>query len=93
MADERSSEVLDLAAYSTHQKSLVCEYLGIKKNSNGIAQRDKCITCKICTQKVTHGGGGTTNLKNHLRTNHRAEYEELFENEQITSQTSKDGFV
>ena len=57
-----------------------------------IAQGDKHVTCKICAQKVAHGGG-TINLKNHLRTNHRAEYEELFKSEQITSQTSMDDFV
>ena len=29
--------------------------------------------CMLCRQKVTHGGG-TTNLKNHLHTKHRATY-------------------
>ena len=83
---------MDLAAYSNRQTSVVWKYFGIEKNSNGIAQRDKCVICKICAQKVTHGGG-TTNLKNHLRTNHQTEYEELYGNEQTTNQTSMDSFV
>ena len=55
-------------------------------------ERDKRITCKICAQKLAHCGG-TTNLKNHLRTNHQTEYEELYGKEQITNQTSMDSFV
>jgi len=68
MEDEQiaeSSQTLDLAAYSTRQKSVVWKYFGVKKNSSGPAQRDKRITCKLCAHKVAHGGG-TTNLKNHL---------------------------
>ena len=56
------------------------KYFGIEKNSSGAAERDKRVTCKLCGQKVAHGGG-TTNLKNHLRTNHHKEYDELFEYE------------
>ena len=75
---EDSGQTLVLAAYSNYQKSVVWKYFGIENNSNGVAQRDKRITCKLCAQKVAHGGG-TTNLKNHLRTNHQTEYEELYE--------------
>ena len=76
MADEyseikisESSQTLELAAYSTRQKPVIWKYFGIEKNSSGAAQKDRCLACKLCTQKVTHGGG-TTNLKNHLKTNH-----------------------
>ena len=88
----QSDATLDLAAYSAHQKSVVWKYFGIEKNSSGAAQRDRRVMCKICSQKVTHGGG-TTNLKNHLKTNHQAEFEELYGNEQLANQTSMDCFV
>lgn len=86
----QSSQTLELAAYSTRQKSVVWKYFGIEKNSSGAAQRDRRVTCKLCAQKVAHGGG-TTNLRNHLKTNHRVEFEELYGNE--TNQTSIDSFV
>ena len=86
----QSSQTLELAAYSTPQKCVVWKYFGIKKHSSGTAQRDRRVTCKLCVQKVAHGGG-TTNLRNHLKTNHRVEFEELYGNE--TNQTSIDSFV
>jgi len=61
MAEDHSSEssamALDLAAYSSRQKSAVWKYFGVEKNSSGTAERDKCVTCKLCAQKVAHGGG------------------------------------
>ena len=38
------------------------------------------VTCKLCRVAVAHSGG-TTNLKNHLRSHHRPRYTELFEYE------------
>ena len=89
---EVETPTIDLAAYSSRQKSVVWKYFGIEKNSSGVAERDRRVTCKICAQKVAHGGG-TTNLKNHLKTNHRAEFEELYGSEQVANQTSMDRFV
>ena len=86
----QSSQMLELAAYSTRQKSVVWKYFGIEKNSSGAAQRDRRVTCKLRAQKVAHSGG-TTNLRNNLKTNHRVEFEELYGNE--TNQTSIDSFV
>jgi len=74
---EYSTPTLDLAAYSSRQKSPVWKYFGVEQNSSGAAERDKYVTYKLCGQKVAHGGG-TTNLKNHLQTNHCKEYDELF---------------
>ena len=85
-----SSQSLNLATYSTRQKSVVWKYFYVKKNRSGVTQRDKRVTCSLYTQKIAHGGG-TTNLKNHLKTNHWKEYEELFENED--NQTLLDNFV
>ena len=74
---KHSTPALDLAAYSSRQKSPVWKYFGIEKNSSGATERDKRITCKLCGQKVAHGGGTT----NYLQTNHRKEYDGLFEKE------------
>jgi len=76
---------LDLAAYSSHQKSAVWKYFGVEKNSSWAAETneqtwDKRVTCKLCAQKVAHGGGAI-NLKDHLRTNHHKEFDKLFEND------------
>ena len=89
MADYPSS--CDVVAYSKRLKSAVWKHFGVEKSSNGAVHKDKYVTCKLCSQKVAHGGG-TTNLKNHLRSNHRAQYEELYGSED-TGQTSMDTFV
>ena len=76
MADEyseteipESSQMLELATYSTRQKSVVWKYFGIEKNSSAATQRERSVTWKLCAQKATHSGS-TTNLKNHVKTNH-----------------------
>ena len=87
----QASASSDVVAYSTRLKSVVWKYFGVEKSSNGTVQKDRHVICKLCSQKVAHGGG-TTNLKNHLRTNHRTQYEELYGSED-TGQTSMDTFV
>ena len=62
----QSNQMLELAAYSTHQKSVVWKYFGIEKNSSRAAQRDRRVTCKLCAQKVAHDGG-TTELRKSLK--------------------------
>lgn len=62
---------------------IVWKHLGIEKDSSGTAHTDKHTTC---AQKVAHNGG-TTNLKNDLKTNHQAEFEESYGNEQIANKT------
>ena len=61
MAKDHSSEsssamaeamALDLAAYSSRQKSAVWKYFGVEKNSSGAADRDKCVTCKLVLRKL-----------------------------------------
>ena len=90
-SNHSSAAALDLAVYSSRQKSAVWKYFGVEKNRSGAAERDKRVTCKLCAQKVAHGGG-TTNLKNHLRTNHRKEYDELYESD-LNLSTTMDSFV
>ena len=90
-SNHSSAAALDLAVYSSQQKSAVWKYFGVEKNMSGAAERDKHVTCKLCAQKVAHGGG-MTNLKNHLRTNHRKEYNELYESD-LNLSTTMDSFV
>jgi len=93
MAEDHSSKSSAMAAaYSSRQKSVVWKYFGVEKNSSGAAERDKHVTCKLCAQKVAHGSG-TTNLKNHLRTNHRKKFDQLFENDLLNPPTTMDSFV
>ena len=95
MADgDSSAESVDLVCYSKRLKSLVWKHFGVEKSSAGIVQKDKHVVCKLCSHKVAHGGG-TTNLRNHLRTNHRTQYEELYiaEQDADTRQSLMDTFV
>ena len=52
-------------------------HFGYKKDSAGVLIKGTRAYCKLCCQTVAHGGG-TTNLKNHLRLNHPSEYTNLF---------------
>ena len=60
----------------TNRSAAVWKYFGFKKDSSGKLLKDDRAICKQCRQAVAHGGG-TTNLRNHLRVNHPALYEEL----------------
>ena len=46
-------------------------------------ERRKKVTHKVCGVQVVHGGG-TTNLKTHLRTWYRSTHDELFPDKQGT---------
>ena len=79
MADYTDLEIgpdVDIVLYLKSLKSVVWRYFGIERSSNGTVQKDRRVICKLCSQKVAHGGG-TMNLKNDLRTNHQPQYEEL----------------
>ena len=60
--------------------SPVWKHFGYKKDSTGNLVKGPRAYCKLCTQAVAHGGG-TTNLKSHLRLNHPSEYSNLFPDE------------
>ena len=94
MADYTDSESgldIDIISYLKRLKSVVWKYFGIERSSNGTVQKDSRVICKLCSEKVAHSGR-TTNLKNHLQTNHRAQYEELYGSED-TEQTLMNTFV
>ena len=52
-------------------------HFGFKKDPSGKIDKSKHAVCKLCNASVAHGGG-TTNLRNHLRLNHSSEYLSLF---------------
>lgn len=59
--------------------SLVWKYFGFIGDSDGNLSKEKAV-CKLCSQKVAHGGG-TTNMKNHLKTKHLPEFTGLYQEE------------
>ena len=65
---------VDIVAPSA-SKAPVWKY--VKDLATGKAATGKRATCKLCRVEVAHSGG-TTNLKNHLRSHHRPEYRDLY---------------
>ena len=59
-----------------NRSALVWKFFGFKKDASGKLLKDARAICKHCKHGVAHGGG-TTNLRNHLRVNHPSLYEEL----------------
>lgn len=72
------------------------QYFGFIKDQQGKLIKESRATCKICGQKVAHGGG-TTNLKNHLQIKHETIYGQLYGESSGTQagkqQSSLDSFV
>ena len=77
----------------TGRSSLVWKYFGFAKDcDDGTLPKEKAV-CKLCSQKVAHGGG-TTNMKNHLKTKHLAEFNTLYQEDPTSSsQSSLDTFI
>ena len=69
-----------------NRSSVIWKHFGFSKDSTGKLCKEKAI-CKLCNQKLATGGG-TTNMKNHLKSKHLAEYHLLFEMSSETSQSS-----
>ena len=70
------------------------EYFGYMKDlTTGRPAVGKKDTCKLCLLKVAHSGG-TTNLKNHLRSYHRPEFRNLYSDNlaEVQSQPKMDVF-
>ena len=57
--------------------SPVWRHFGYKKDTAGNLIKGVRAYCKLCNQAIAHGGG-TTNLRNHLRLNHPSEYLNIF---------------
>ncbi len=52
-------------------KSEVWQYFGLAKGPDGKAVNDGAVYCKLCAKKVTAKSGNTSNLKAHLKNNHK----------------------
>ena len=87
--------MVDNVVSPTGRKSLIWNYFGFSNDSSGKICKEKAI-CKLCGQKFSHGGG-TTNLRNHLKSGHLPEYNKLYvetASEQSSStQTCLDEFM
>jgi len=59
-----------------NRSSPVWKHFGFKKDSSGRLLKDARAICKQCKHGVAHGGG-TMNLRSHLRVNHPSLYDEL----------------
>uniref|UniRef100_A0A1X7T3P7 BED-type domain-containing protein n=1 Tax=Amphimedon queenslandica TaxID=400682 RepID=A0A1X7T3P7_AMPQE len=53
-------------------KSDLWKYFGLKPDSHGnVARNSPDVYCKICQRKVQAKNGNTSNLKAHLKNNHK----------------------
>ena len=73
----------------SNRSSSVWKHFGLKKGPTGRLDKTKAV-CKLCNQPLSTGGG-TTNLKNHLKAKHAPEYEALYPAQE--SQPSLDSYV
>ena len=58
-------------------KSEIWKYFGLKKDCNGKAIDDGSVYCRICQTKVLAKSRNTSNLKAHLKNNHKAVHSQL----------------
>ena len=82
----------ECAFYSSHpsgRSARVWKYFGFKKDFAGKIDKSKHAVCKLCNTAVAHGGG-TTNLRNHLRLNHSSEYLLLYPPEENDNSVKAD---
>ena len=61
----------------SNRTAAVWKHFGFRKDSHGKLMKSDRAVCKICHKSVSHGGG-TTNLRNHLKAVHSTVYYELF---------------
>lgn len=57
-------------------KSVVSDYFGFRKDSEGKPIDDGCAICRTCRGRVKAKYGNTSNLLSHLKTNHPNVYQE-----------------
>ncbi|XP_072552290.1 uncharacterized protein [Salminus brasiliensis] len=70
-------EPAEIHAPLKHRNSPVWKYFGFLKNSEGVVKEDGFALCRMCLRKVAAKDGTTSNMLNHLRRHHQAEYEEV----------------
>ncbi|XP_058266017.1 uncharacterized protein LOC131365993 isoform X1 [Hemibagrus wyckioides] len=71
------SEVTELHPPVKRRNSPVWKYFGFIKSTEGELKEDGFPLCKMCHRRVAAKDGTTSNMLNHLRRHHQAEYEEV----------------
>ncbi|KAL7863945.1 hypothetical protein AOLI_G00153650 [Acnodon oligacanthus] len=75
--EHRLSEPAEIHPPVKHRNSPVWKYFGFVKNAEGMVKEDGFALCRLCLRKVAAKDGTTSNMLNHLRRHHQAEYEEV----------------
>uniref|UniRef100_A0AAR2K0Y7 BED-type domain-containing protein n=1 Tax=Pygocentrus nattereri TaxID=42514 RepID=A0AAR2K0Y7_PYGNA len=75
--EHRLSEPAEIHPPVKHRNSPVWKYFGFIKNAEGMVKEDGFALCRLCLRKVAAKDGTTSNMLNHLRRHHQAEYEEV----------------
>ncbi|KAF4078433.1 hypothetical protein AMELA_G00199060 [Ameiurus melas] len=71
------SDATELHPPVKRRNSPVWRYFGFIKNAEGDLKEDGFPLCKMCHRRVAAKDGTTSNMLNHLRRHHQAEYEEV----------------
>lgn len=71
------SDATELHPPVKRRNSPVWRYFGFIKNPEGDLKEDGFPLCKMCHRRVAAKDGTTSNMLNHLRRHHQAEYEEV----------------
>ncbi len=74
-----SLELEDEFVPKSGTKSELWQHFGLKKGDNGKPIDDGSVYCRLCRRKVKAGSGNTSNLKAHLKNNHRSVYSTLLQ--------------
>ena len=82
-------KMAEIIVSPTGRSARVWIHFGFKKDSSGKIDKSKYAVCKLCNALVAHGGG-TTNLRNHLRLNHSLEYLLLYPPEENSNSPKVD---
>ena len=82
--EERHSSPLDIVTPDSHKAPVWMHFGFCRDDSSGRIIIGSKAVCKLCKKEVARSGG-TTNLINHLRIHHRAEFEVLMEGDEAGS--------
>ena len=92
MDSSSSSSVSSQIVSPSTETSLVWKHFGFPVDDKGKIVKDSKVVCKLCNQKIAHGGG-TTNLRTHLKAKHRSMFDQLFPSSSSENQSSIDAFL
>ena len=69
----------------SNSKSAVWQYFGLKADETGKPISDGTATCKVCKRTVTAKNGNTSNLRSHLKNNHKVLFTQMEQTQQSQS--------